>query len=302
MPKNTPSLSLWSQVIKYTGLFAAFSLCAVNALLSGFNFNIVSINPTLSLPLVITFGVLAGFFAASLMFCALKDLRLYLNKKVTLNSSWSTTTNHSPMQQSNHRLSSHSNLLDQNSQDPLYKVMLVGNSGVGKSQLCLGLAENTFVDMHISTIVTSLTRKGITVDNRKTDLQLWDTPGNPRYAMSVLKFYNRAHGFLLVFDVTNRESFDHLGKWHTEITNSAPNANIILVGNKSDLEDDRQVTQEEAKHYANRLGIPYIETSAKNNTNVTECFQQLVDAITERLASVVASVQTITRDHGSSLG
>ena len=112
------------------------------------------------------------------------------------------------------------------------------------------------------------------VNDQKVKLQIWDTAGHERFRTITTSYYRGAHGIVTVFDLTERQSFEHIEKWLDEINKFAKeNVMRFLIGNKSDLVDKRKVSYEEARALANRLNIYYVETSAKNNVNVSDFFQ-----------------------------
>ena len=126
----------------------------------------------------------------------------------------------------------------------------------------------------ISSIGVDFKSKDIMVNGQKVKLQIWDTAGHERFRTITTSYYRGAHGIVTVFDLTERESFEHIGKWLDEINKYAKeNVMRFLIGNKSDLVDKRKVSYEEARALANRLNIYYVETSAKNNINVSDFFQ-----------------------------
>ncbi|KAF7319723.1 Rab-type small GTP-binding protein [Mycena kentingensis (nom. inval.)] len=174
--------------------------------------------------------------------------------------------------------------------DFLIKLLLIGDSGVGKSCLLLrfcgpfpgphrGLDNrinaNTGIDFKIRTIE---------LDGRRIKLQIWDTAGQERFRTITTAYYRGAMGILLVYDVTDERSFNNIRTWHANIEQHASEGvNKILVGNKSDWTDKRVVTEEQGKELANELGIELIETSAKLNDGVEKAFFQLARDIKTRL-------------------
>jgi len=156
------------------------------------------------------------------------------------------------------------------------KILLVGESGVGKSCVLLRYADNTFSQSFISTIGVDFKMKKITLNDRSVKLQLWDTAGQERYRTIVASFYRGAHGILLVFDVTDINSFLKVRTWLEEIKKNAPDGTaVVLVGNKSDMDSKRMVDQKEAAAFAQKHSIPYLETSAKEGTGIKEAFETL---------------------------
>ena len=115
--------------------------------------------------------------------------------------------------------------------------------------------------------------KNIEIDNKKIKLQIWDTAGQERFRTITTSYYKGAHAILIVFDITDRESFEHVRNWMADIDKFAKEGVLrILVGNKCDLENSRQVRKEEGNEIANKYGIKYIETSAKETTNIEDLF------------------------------
>ena len=115
--------------------------------------------------------------------------------------------------------------------------------------------------------------KNIEIDNKKIKLQIWDTAGQERFRTITTSYYKGAHAILICFDITDRESFDHIRNWMADIDKFAKEGVLrILVGNKCDLENSRQVRKEEGNEIANKYGIKYIETSAKDTINIEDLF------------------------------
>ena len=160
--------------------------------------------------------------------------------------------------------------------DFIFKVLLLGNSDVGKSSLLLRYVDSVWSDTFVPTIGVDFKVKTIDINDKKVKLQIWDTAGQERFRNVVSTYFRGAHGILLIYDVTNRESFKNLENWLIEIEkNASENVLKILIGNKNDLEDERDITPDEGKAFANRNGMQFIETSAKMNTNVNEAFETL---------------------------
>jgi len=170
--------------------------------------------------------------------------------------------------------------------DYLFKLLLIGDSGVGKSSLLLRFADNSYSESFIATIGVDFKIKTIEVENKVVKLQIWDTAGQEKFRTITSSYYRGAHGIIIVYDVTNRESFDNVKNWINEIARYASeNVNRLLVGNKSDLEGKKAVTYEEGKELADSLGINFIETSAKTSSNVEQSFLRMAGEIKGRIAS-----------------
>lgn len=157
--------------------------------------------------------------------------------------------------------------------DYLFKLVLIGDSGVGKSCLLLRFADDNFTDSYISTIGVDFRFRTITIDEKIVKLQIWDTAGQERFRTITSAYYRGADGIIMVYDVTSSESFDHVEEWLSEVDRYAnENTSKLLVGNKADLIDEKQVTKETAQSFADKLGISFLETSAKTATNVDNAF------------------------------
>jgi len=157
--------------------------------------------------------------------------------------------------------------------DYLFKLVLIGDSGVGKSCLLLRFADDAFTESYISTIGVDFRFRTLKIDQKTVKLQIWDTAGQERFRTITSAYYRGADGIIMVFDVTNMESFDHVNDWLKEVNRYAAEGTVkLLVGNKSDRTADKVVTEAQAKEFADDLGIPFIETSAKSSKNVEEAF------------------------------
>ena len=166
--------------------------------------------------------------------------------------------------------------------DFIFKVLLLGNSDVGKSSLILRYVDGTWSNTFIPTIGVDFKVKTIEVDNKKIKMQIWDTAGQERFRTVIASYFKGSHGVLLIYDVTNKTSFKQLESWLEIIENNASEDILkILIGNKIDLEEDREVTKEEGQSFANMHNIQFMETSAKMNTNVNEAFEALAKIMME---------------------
>lgn len=167
--------------------------------------------------------------------------------------------------------------------DHLYKLILIGDSAVGKSNILSRFTSNKFNASSAATIGVEFTTKTLTVEVQgkmiSTRLQCWDTAGQERYRSITSSYYRGAHGCLLVFDVTKRTSFEHCTEWLTELRNASAGpaaCKVILVGNKVDLRHLREVTTEEATAFAQQHNLAYIETSASSGHGIDDAFKRLV--------------------------
>ena len=168
------------------------------------------------------------------------------------------------------------------SYSPIYKVILVGDSGVGKTCL-LSMYVKGFCEQTIPTIAVEFCTKEIELyDGTKIKVQLWDTAGQERFKSLAMTYYRKAFGILLLFDVTKKSSFIACKNYLEEVRNNSDKKCVIyLVGNKTDLENEREITKEEAENFARIENIKYIETSAVKNMKVNEAFTSLLNNIYE---------------------
>ena len=166
--------------------------------------------------------------------------------------------------------------------DYIFKVLLVGNSDVGKSSLILRYVDQIWNDVFVPTIGVDFKVKSLEVDNKSIKLQIWDTAGQERFRNVISSYFKGAHGILLIFDITSRDSFKELENWLGEVERNASSQILkILIGNKCDLEEEREISKDEGEAFAMRNGMQYIETSAKINTNVNEAFEALAKIMVE---------------------
>jgi len=168
--------------------------------------------------------------------------------------------------------------------DHLFKLVLIGDSGVGKSCLLLRFADDAFTESYISTIGVDFRFRTVRIDKKVVKLQIWDTAGQERFRTITSAYYRGADGIIMVYDVTNQESFNSITAWLNEVNRYATEGTCkLLVGNKSDRDEDRIVTTAQGEEMAKSLGIPFLETSAKNAANVEEAFLTMAsELITSR--------------------
>ena len=172
-----------------------------------------------------------------------------------------------------------------NDYDYLFKLLLIGDSGVGKSCLLLRFADNTYTDSYISTIGVDFKIRTVEIDGKTVKLQIWDTAGQERFRTITSSYYRGAHGIIVVYDVTDKVSFNNVKQWLGEIDRYAcQSVNKLLVGNKADLAEKRVVDFNEAKEFADSLRIPFLETSAKSAQNVEEAFMTMTKQIKDRVS------------------
>ena len=161
--------------------------------------------------------------------------------------------------------------------DYLFKVLLLGDSDVGKSSLILRYTDETFNSKLVNSIGVDFTMKKKEIDGKVIKVQIWDTAGHERFRSITYSYYRGANAIIIVFDLSDKKSFINITEWLKQIGKHAKeNVFMFLVGNKSDLVDERKVTYEEAKQYADEHELPYIETSAKEGININELFDSSI--------------------------
>ncbi|GMI78351.1 ARABIDOPSIS RAB GTPASE HOMOLOG C1, RAB GTPASE HOMOLOG 18-1, RAB GTPASE HOMOLOG B18 [Hibiscus trionum] len=162
--------------------------------------------------------------------------------------------------------------------DYLFKLLLIGDSGVGKSTLLLSFTSDTFEELN-PTIGVDFKVKHVNIEGKKLKLAIWDTAGQERFRTLTSSYYRGAQGIIMVYDVTRRDTFTNLSDiWAKEIDLYSTNQDCIkmLVGNKVDKESERVVSKKEGIDFAQKYGCLFIECSAKTQVNVEQCFEELV--------------------------
>jgi Ras-related protein Rab-2A len=155
----------------------------------------------------------------------------------------------------------------------LFKYIIIGDTGVGKSCLLLQFTDKRFQPVHDLTIGVEFGARMVSIDSKQVKLQIWDTAGQEAFRSITRSYYRGAAGALLVYDITRRETFNHLTSWLEDARQHAnPNMTIMLIGNKSDLSHKRAVSTEEGEQFAKEHGLIFLETSARTALNVEEAF------------------------------
>eukprot|EP00249_Psilotum_nudum_P013502 c24367_g1_i1 orf=433-1107(+) len=183
--------------------------------------------------------------------------------------------------------------------DYVFKVVLIGDSAVGKTQLLSRFARNEFSIDSKATIGVEFQTRTIVVDGKTVKAQIWDTAGQERYRAITSAYYRGAVGAMLVYDITKRQTFDHMPRWLEELKNHADNNVVImLVGNKSDLGHQRTVPTEDAKDFAEKESLFFLETSALQATNVESAFSTVLTEI-YRIVTKKTLIANEEQGHGN---
>lgn len=171
------------------------------------------------------------------------------------------------------------------------KLLMLGDSGVGKSSLMIRFTNATFSQQMMGTTGIDMRVKKMFIRNQWVQIQIWDTAGQERFHSISRTYYRGAHGIILTYDVVDRTSFTNLPNWLEDIQSYTKNVFILLVGNKIDLPG--VVSESEGRTVANNNGIPFILTSAKNDQNVQDAFTKLIETILDSGVAKKAKTQTL---------
>jgi len=185
-----------------------------------------------------------------------------------------------------------------NPDDLVLKVILVGDSGVGKSCLLKSFMGDPFKGAFTSTIGVDFEIKPIQIDGKTVNLQIWDTAGQERFRTITTSYYRSADAILMVFDLTDERTFTNLDAWMEDVRLYAQRSvEIMLVGNKVDLNEERAVEYKDAKSYADKNNFQYFETSAKTKINVDKAFTKLTQTVyATKVAAAAANAQRSSVD------
>jgi len=159
------------------------------------------------------------------------------------------------------------------------KILILGDSSVGKTSLLLKYTDGYFPTIYVATIGVEYKIKKITINNININLQIWDTAGQERFRSITQSFIKGADGILYVYDITQKKTFDDLKTWISQSEESAEGFKKIIVGNKVDLEDERVISKEKLQKFCDDRNIQGFEVSAKIGKNLSECFEALAKLI-----------------------
>ncbi|KAL6992904.1 Ras-related protein RABA5a [Sarracenia purpurea var. burkii] len=192
---------------------------------------------------------------------------------------------------------------EEQTEDYLFKIVLIGDSAVGKSNLLARFARDEFYPNSKSTIGVEFQTQKMDINGKEVKAQIWDTAGQERFRAVTSAYYRGAVGALLVYDISRRQTFDSIGRWLNELhTHSDMNVVTILVGNKSDLKEAREVSTAEGKTLAEAQGLFFIETSALDSSNVVSAFQTVVREIYNILSRKVIQSQELKKQDPTWMG
>ena len=174
--------------------------------------------------------------------------------------------------------------------DQKIKIMVIGESLVGKTALITKYTKNTFGGAYLTTVGIDFQDKFLNINGKEIKIELWDTAGQERFRNIAKNYFQSSDGFLLVYDLTKKSSFEKLDFWNEQINLNAPKeTKYILVGNKKDLENQREVQIEEGEDFAKKNNIKFYETSAKDGTNVINVFETLAKEIVNDVEQINTS-------------
>lgn len=168
--------------------------------------------------------------------------------------------------------------------DYLFKLLLIGDSGVGKTSVLFRFSDDAFNSTFISTIGIDFKIRTIELGDKKIKLQIWDTAGQERFRTITTAYYRGAMGILLVYDITNEKSFENIKTWIKNIEQHASaDVEKMILGNKCDMEDKRKITKEQGEQLAKEYNVKFMETSAMNRTNVENAFTEIASDIKKKM-------------------
>ena len=170
--------------------------------------------------------------------------------------------------------------METESYDLLFKLILIGDSAVGKSNILLKYLKNEFDQNSRATVGVEFGTKNVLINGKKVKIQIWDTAGQERYRSITSAYYKGAKGAFIVYDITKKSTFDNIDKWISDLKlNGDQNICIVILGNKSDLIDSREVSKDDGIKKAEMFKTAFLETSALNGDNIAKAFEELIEQI-----------------------
>ena len=172
---------------------------------------------------------------------------------------------------------------DENSYELLYKIIIIGDTGVGKSNILSRYLKDEFREDSKSTVGVELGTKFLKIKDMGAKLQIWDTAGQERYKSITSSYYKGSHGCFIVYDITNEKTFENVDNWFKQAQKEASKeVSIILVGNKCDLENERKISKEKGEEKAKTLNCPFFEISALSKIKIEDIFTEMINNIFEK--------------------
>ena len=192
--------------------------------------------------------------------------------------------------------------MEKESYDLLFKLILIGDSCVGKSNILLKYLKNEFDPNSRATVGVEFGTKNIIINNKKIKIQIWDTAGQERYRSITSAYYKGAKGALIVYDITRKCTFDNIDKWISDLKlNGDKNICIVILGNKSDLDDKREVSKDDGIKKSEMYKTAFLETSALNGDNIGKAFDEIIDQIIQNNKSFFEDNNKKEMDKGVNL-
>ena len=179
--------------------------------------------------------------------------------------------------------------MEDDSYEMMVKVVLVGDSGVGKTNIMSKYLKNEFREDSKATVGVEFGSKQFNIQGHQIKAQIWDTAGQERYKAITSAYYKGAKGAFIVYDITRKNTFDSVNRWVSDISAAADKKiTLLLIGNKSDLEDQRQVNKEQGEEKAKELGLAFMETSACSGENLEKAFQLMINEVYKKFQEDIA--------------
>ena len=192
--------------------------------------------------------------------------------------------------------------MEKESYDLLFKLILIGDSCVGKSNILLKYLKNEFDPNSRATVGVEFDTKNIIINNKKIKIQIWDTAGQERYRSITSAYYKGAKGALIVYDITRKCTFDNIDKWISDLKlNGDKNICIVILGNKSDLDDKREVSKDDGIKKSEMYKTAFLETSALNGDNIGKAFDEIIEQIIQNNKSFFEDSNKKEMDKGVNL-
>ena len=192
--------------------------------------------------------------------------------------------------------------MEKESYDLLFKLILIGDSCVGKSNILLKYLKNEFDPNSRATVGVEFGTKNIIINNKKIKIQIWDTAGQERYRSITSAYYKGAKGALIVYDITRKCTFDNIDKWISDLKlNGDKNICIVILGNKSDLNDKREVSKGDGIKKSEMYKTAFLETSALNGDNIGKAFDEIIEQIIQNNKSFFEDNNKKEMDKGVNL-